>query len=149
MQEDTVTSDSSLEEGARNIFNVGQSLNRVIKAVGRVLDLSPEKIEYYISGPHPEKFAPDNPAEKVLPRESELRIMDPEKGDLRLAWNGGAADPHAGAREANAREAFLKAQKKGNMIFYRTNFDGSVGAAIKEFDPEAERIIGVPFPVGG
>lgn len=87
--------------------------------------------------------------EKTFPRESELRIMDPEKGDLRLAWGNAGSDPHAGAREAMAREAFLKAQSRGNMIFYKTNFDGSEGAAIKEFDPEAERIIGIPFPVGG
>ena len=135
MQEDAVTSDGSLEEGARRIFNVGQSLNRVIDAVGRALN--------------PPAVVPDNPAEKPLPRESEIRIMDPDKGDLRLAWNNGVPDPHAGAREANAREAFLNAQKKGNMIFYRTNFDGSSGAPIKEFDPAAERIIGIPFPVGG
>jgi hypothetical protein len=83
------------------------------------------------------------------PPERELRIMDPKAGDIRLAWSNGSPDPDAPAREMAAREAFDKAKGLGTMIFYRMNFDGSGGEQIKEFDPAAERIVGMPFPVGG
>lgn len=87
-------------------------------------------------------------SEKETPSkiDRELRIMDPEAGDIRLAWS---ADPDEPAREAVAREAFNKAKDRGNMIFYRMNCDGSEGVAIKDFDPQADRIIGMPMVVGG
>jgi GH25 family lysozyme M1 (1,4-beta-N-acetylmuramidase) len=74
----------------------------------------------------------------------EMRIMDPEAGDLRVEW-----DKNDPVQVAAAEEAFRKATKKGNMIFYKTKRDGLKGERITEFDASAERIVGMPMVVGG
>lgn len=74
----------------------------------------------------------------------EMRIMDPEEGDLRVEW-----DKNDSTQVAAAEEAFRKASKKGNLIFYETKKDGTKGKRITEFDAAAERIVGMPMVVGG
>lgn len=74
---------------------------------------------------------------------SEIRIMDPIAGDIKMEW-----DRYNETEVAAAREAFDKAKKKG-MFFYKLKKDGSTGELLKEFDPSAERIVGMPKVVGG
>jgi hypothetical protein len=64
-------------------------------------------------------------------------------GDTRTEWDRNNPD------EVNmARKAFEQAQKKKYLI-YRTRRDGSRGELLREFDPNAERIVCTPQTVGG
>ena len=73
----------------------------------------------------------------------ELRIMDKEFGDMPISWDSDNQD-----QVDIARAAFKKAKDKG-MLLFRTKKDGSKGEQIREFDPNAERIIAAPAVVGG
>lgn len=74
---------------------------------------------------------------------NELRIMDLTEGDIKLEWSSDNKD------EVNAaREAFDEAKGRG-MLFYKIKKSGKRGRQITEFDPEAERIVGVPVVRGG
>ena len=73
----------------------------------------------------------------------ELRIMSPEKGDAMLEWT--EEDFEA---VSAAKTAFDQAQREG-MVLYEVAPGGGDGAVLKQFKPEAGRIIGMPFPVGG
>lgn len=74
---------------------------------------------------------------------SEIRIMDTKEGDLKLEWNS-----DNNAETELAKKAFEKAKKDG-MLIYKMKKDGSQGAQIKDWDPNAERIIATPALVGG
>ena len=78
-----------------------------------------------------------------LPTKNEIRIMDLEKGDIRLEWD--ADKPH---EVEAAREAFDSAKDRG-MLFYKIKRSGKQGKEITEFDPSAERIVGIPPVRGG
>jgi hypothetical protein len=73
----------------------------------------------------------------------EMRIMDPESGDLKMEWDSTDAK-----QVAAAEEAFKKALKD-NMLFYRMNKGGTKGERLYVFDPYAERIVGMPMVAGG
>lgn len=74
---------------------------------------------------------------------SEMRLMDVVEGDLTIGW-----DRKKPEEVRAARAAFHKARKKG-MLLYKTTWKGKKGEQIHEFDPKAEKIIGMPAIVGG
>jgi len=74
---------------------------------------------------------------------SEMRIMDKVEGDITIGWNRKNKD-----EVSAAKKAFHTAKKKG-MLMYKTKWDGKKGEQIHEFDPKAEKIIGMPALVGG
>ena len=74
---------------------------------------------------------------------SEIRIMDPIAGDLKLEWDHDRTD------EVDAAEKAFKAAQKKGTAFYCMKRDGSRGDKITDFDKYAERIIGIPAVVGG
>lgn len=71
-----------------------------------------------------------------------MHVMD-HTGDTRIEW-----DPNDADEVKMAKAAFDKA-KKGKMLIYKTRRDGSRGEQIREFDPNAERIIATRQTVGG
>lgn len=71
---------------------------------------------------------------------SELRILA-RAGDVKMSWNSGNEK-----EVATARETFEKKIKEGWAAF-KEKF-GSKGEKIKNFDPDAERIVLVP-PISG
>jgi hypothetical protein len=72
-----------------------------------------------------------------------MRKMN-RKGDGSVFWNKN--DP----KDVALAERFFKAAKKEGMAAYRVEGeDGKRGEVIREFDPEAERIIFVPQLRGG
>ena len=79
----------------------------------------------------------------VTIEKNEMRIMDVLAGDLKLQWSAGNVEEISAAKKA-----FEKGKKKG-MLFYRQTRLGSKGEQITKFDPDAERIIGVPALRGG
>jgi hypothetical protein len=72
----------------------------------------------------------------------ELAVMD-TSGDTKIMWDSGNKD-----EVDNARETFNRLKKKGYLA-YTIKGKGDKGEVIKEFDPEAERIIMAPPAIGG
>jgi hypothetical protein len=72
----------------------------------------------------------------------ELAIMDPS-GDTKVMWDSDNKD-----EVETAKETFLKLKKKG-YIAYTVKGKGEKGEIMKDFDPNAERIVMVPLPVQG
>jgi hypothetical protein len=64
-------------------------------------------------------------------------------GDTKLIW-----DPDKAA-EVDAARAMFDSLKKKNYLAYRVDRKGEKGEVIKEFDPNAEKIILAPQMVGG
>jgi len=85
-------------------------------------------------------------AEKVDLRtadpQSVLIVLD-ETGDTKIVWDAEKAD-----EVENARDSFNKLRKRGYAAF-AVKRDGSKGAVINEFDPDAEKIILSPPLAGG
>ena len=73
---------------------------------------------------------------------SEINILD-RTGDTTHTWDRTRPD-----EVAVARRAFDEAKAKKYLI-YKMNADGSKGELIREFDPNAERIVCSPQNVGG
>ena len=74
---------------------------------------------------------------------SELAVMDSQLGDNKIEWN--ADRP---AEVAAARDMFY-AMKEKRYVAYTLDESGHRGELIREFDPDAERIIMQPQRVGG
>lgn len=72
----------------------------------------------------------------------ELAIMD-HTGDTKLLWDSDNKD-----EVDNARESFNRLRKKGYLAYAVKGKNGDKGEQLKEFDPDAERIIMAP-PLGG
>lgn len=72
----------------------------------------------------------------------ELIILD-HTGDTKLIW-----DPEKAEEVEHARETFSKLKKKGYLA-YSVNRKGDKGEVLKEFDPDAEKMILAPATVGG
>lgn len=73
---------------------------------------------------------------------STLHVLD-ATGDTRIEW-----DPKSKDEVRIARKAFEEAKSK-KMLTYKVRADGSAGEQIREFDPNAERIIATRQLVGG
>lgn len=65
-------------------------------------------------------------------------------GDVRAMWDRGNAD-----EVASARRQFQDLAKKGYVAYRAEGKNGERGEVIREFDPDAERIILVKALVGG
>lgn len=74
---------------------------------------------------------------------SELAVMD-KSGDTKLMWDKDNED-----EVEAARTTFNKLKKKGFFAYTVTDKDGSKGKLIKEFDPDAQKIIMSPVMVAG
>lgn len=72
----------------------------------------------------------------------ELLVLD-VSGDTKIIW-----DPDKPEEVENARETFNRLRKKGYAA-YSVNRKGDKGEVIREFDPEAEKLILAPATVGG
>jgi len=72
----------------------------------------------------------------------ELRIMGTE-GDTKVIWDADNKD------EVEAAKDQYKSLTSKKFTAYKVKKDGSKGAKISSFDPEAEKIIMVPPIVGG
>jgi hypothetical protein len=72
-----------------------------------------------------------------------LHIMD-STGDTQISWNRNNPD-----EVGIARRAFEEATKIKKYFAYRIKRDGTKGEQIRTFDPDAEKIICAPAPVGG
>jgi hypothetical protein len=71
-------------------------------------------------------------------KKSELAILD-QTGDTKVMWSKDNPD------EVDAAEAQFKTlTRKGYTAYRATGKDGKKGEQIREFDPDAERIILVP-----
>jgi len=75
-------------------------------------------------------------------QERELVVLD-HTGDTRIIWNADKAD-----EVENAKETFKRMKAKG-YIAYSVNRAGDKGTVLKDFDPEAEKMILAPQTVGG
>ena len=73
----------------------------------------------------------------------ELSVLNRE-GDTKIIWDSNNDD-----EVEAARKTFDGLKKKGFMAYKAIGKDGRKGDIIKDFDPEAERIIMVPRMVGG
>lgn len=76
--------------------------------------------------------------------QQQMRIMDPVAGDLKINWDKNKPD-----EVATARAAFEKAKKRGLLMYKTTRFGAKTGTQLHEFDPKAEKIVGMPPMVGG
>lgn len=82
---------------------------------------------------------------EVPPGKGLLSVTDPDAGDLRTMWDKGNPD-----EVAAARGQFDELVKKKKYLAYRAvGKQGDQGEQIREFDPEAERIIFVKQNRGG
>lgn len=72
-----------------------------------------------------------------------LAIMD-HTGDTKIIWDKNQPD-----EVDNARETFNRLKKKGYLAFKVEGKDGTKGEVVREFDPNAERMILSPPVVGG
>lgn len=72
----------------------------------------------------------------------EMSMMG-NKGDVRVTWD--ARNP---TEVTLAKEQFESGIKR-NMLAYRVRANGDRGERIREFDPDAERIILAPQMAGG
>ncbi len=75
-------------------------------------------------------------------QKSEMKILS-RIGDTKYQW-----DSDNDVEVSAAREVFEKRVKKENWAAFRESRIGTKGDRIKEFDPEAQRIILVP-PISG
>ena len=73
----------------------------------------------------------------------ELRTMDNRHGDVKIMWDSDKSE-----EVASAREQFDRLRGKGYLA-YKTDKKGEKGEVIREFDPDAERIIMAPQMRGG
>ncbi len=73
-----------------------------------------------------------------------MRLMDPKLGDLELKWDEDKPD-----EVAAARATFEKAKKRGLAMYKMSRFGSKKGEQLHEFDPSAEKIIGMAPMVGG
>lgn len=73
----------------------------------------------------------------------ELAIMD-TTGDTKIMWDSENKD-----EVETAKETFQKLKKKGYTAYTVKGKNGEKGEIMKEFDPNAERIIMVPMAIGG
>jgi hypothetical protein len=71
-----------------------------------------------------------------------MHVMSPE-GDYRIIWDSGNTD-----EVATARASFDELTGKG-FTAYRVDDKGDKSAILREFDPEAEKIIFRPAMAGG
>lgn len=72
-----------------------------------------------------------------------MAVMDPKEGDVRVIW-----DPDRPEEVESARAQFQTLRGKGYAA-YRVTATGRKGEVIREFDPDAEKIILAPAMVGG
>lgn len=73
---------------------------------------------------------------------SEISVLD-RSGETTTTWN-----PRSRDEVAIARKVFDEAKAKRYLI-YKANADGTKGELLREFDPNAERIVCSPQNVGG
>lgn len=73
---------------------------------------------------------------------SEIHVLD-RTGDATTTW-----DPRVPDEVAMGRAAFEEAQAKRYLI-YNAAADGTKGELMREFDPNAEKIVCTPQNVGG
>jgi hypothetical protein len=73
----------------------------------------------------------------------ELAIMDPVHGDLKVIWDKDNDD-----EVEAARAQFEELRKKGHLAYTVTG-QGRKGTQVREFDPDAEKIILAPALRGG
>ena len=73
-----------------------------------------------------------------------MRLMDPQLGDLELKWDEDNPD-----EVAAARSTFEKAKKRGLAMYKMSRFGRKTGSQLHNFDPTAEKIIGMAPMVGG
>lgn len=73
-----------------------------------------------------------------------MRLMDPQLGDLELKWDEDKPD-----EVAIARAGFEKAKKRGLAMFKMSRFGRKTGEQLHNFDPSAEKIIGMAPMAGG
>lgn len=74
---------------------------------------------------------------------SVMEIMD-HQGDTKILWDKNNPD-----EVENARRTFDDLKKKGFIAYSVSGGDGAKGEIIREFDPEAERLIMAPPMRGG
>lgn len=75
---------------------------------------------------------------------AEMAVLD-RSGDLKIIWDKNNAD-----EVAAARAQFKELTEKKRFLAYKVlDKAGEKGEVIKEFDPNAERIILAPQMVGG
>lgn len=74
---------------------------------------------------------------------AEMAIMSKE-GDSKLIWDKDNAD-----EVANAKRTFDELKKKGFVAYSVQGKRGEKGEVLRQFDPEAERLIMAPPMVGG
>ena len=74
---------------------------------------------------------------------TELRILDPEAGDLKVIWDKDNAD------EVSAARAQFESLINKKFTAYSVDKKGEAGKKIDSFDPSAEKIIMIPRIVGG
>jgi predicted acetyltransferase len=75
---------------------------------------------------------------------SELAVMDRGLGDLKVHW-----DQNNEYEVAAARLIFDDMKAKGYLAYKLDHEGANTGEVIRAFDPDAERIIMSPQPVGG
>jgi hypothetical protein len=80
--------------------------------------------------------------EATLDQARELVILD-HTGDTKIVWDSSKAD-----EVDSARQTFDRLRKKGYAA-YSVKRNGDKGEVIREFDPQAEKIILAPPMVGG
>lgn len=73
----------------------------------------------------------------------ELRVMG-SSGDTKIIW-----DRNNSVEVDNARRSFDDLKKKGYLAYTVIGKNGDKGEIMKEFDPDAERIILTPPMAGG
>jgi hypothetical protein len=74
---------------------------------------------------------------------SELLVLD-HSGDTKIMWDRDNAD-----EVKTAREHFDSLKKKGHYAYKVTGSEGTRGEIIQTFDPNLERIVMAPRPIGG
>ena len=72
-----------------------------------------------------------------------FQVLDPKAGDYKLLW-----DRTKPAEVEEARRTFDSLRKKGYTAFHVKGKDGSQGEVMREFDPDAERLI-MTLPIAG
>lgn len=72
----------------------------------------------------------------------EMHVLD-HTGDTKIIW-----DPDKPEEVEAARETFNRLKKK-NYLAYTVNRSGDKGTVVREFDPQAEKMILAPQTVGG
>lgn len=75
---------------------------------------------------------------------SMLCVMDRQAGDTRVMW-----DPDNADEVEAARAAFDKLRGEKKFVAYKVAEPGDKGEVIREFDPQAGKIILAPPMVGG